>query len=90
MVWTAPIAEPTIQHLTQYKKKKGVEVKTKPNYRNKMLKDRPDIINYGEVFKGCRQERSIPTMAVKKWLTNISARPSVGPLMTGRISVLVK
>jgi len=29
-------------------------------------------------------------MAVKKWPQYISARPSVGPLTTGRVSVLVK
>jgi hypothetical protein len=34
--------------------------------------------------------RSIPTIAVKKWATYISTRPSVGPLIAGRIRVLVK
>ena len=33
---------------------------------------------------------TLPTMAVKKWHKYISMRPSVGPLIAGRIRVLVK
>lgn len=43
-----------------------------------------------QAHKNSERVKTLPTIPVKKWHTYISMRPSVGPLIAGRIRVFVK
>lgn len=88
---TSQTVEPTTRHL----RRKELELEEKETIeRNKMDAEKIIMICYikklCKIIKGIAGLKSLPTTAVRKWAMHISIRPSVGPLIAGRIRVLVK